>query len=421
MKSSFYYIIITPILIFIFFLIIPSWYIINEKIIYKNNQLNQIFENWLSVKAEIAFLLLKDYRNDVYDENKDNHVIDGITNFEKSLENLLDEEIFKIIEKKNVNMRNYRADLITEWINIQLKLVNLVSHGRDLSFYANELYFMICEAPSFEKNLDDIIYFTNYYSKKKYSKNILMILFLSSVILLLYFNFIRKVFLIQRVKISEKEIKEMSKVLIKIKEIERKKIALEIHDVLIQKLTQIKKHFELMKNKITEKEFVDIESEMFESIQMARNISFSLRPFEMKDDLVNSIKYYCAEISWRHDKKINTNISGFNDVLLSEDIENNIFRIIQELITNINNHSKANIVDLNLIYSNPFILLTISDNGIGVPGDIIKKLNKNEIDIEHMGLQGIKDRVNLFDGSFSIKSNFKNGTFIRIKIPYNTR
>ena len=417
MKTVSYYIFLMPVFIFFFFFVIPSWYIIDEKLLIKNDQMNTIFENWLQVKTETAFFLLGDTIDDYDYVAGSRRIIDIVTVFEESFEQIFDEKIFEIIENKNMLVRSYRGILMTEWGNVQLGFVKIVSRGKGLSLYANELYDMIHEKPLFEKSLKNIIFYITYYSKKEYKNNIMLILFLCSLIIIFYIIFIRGKFLIKRAKTAELEIKEMSKFLITIREVEREKIALDIHDVLIQKLKEIKTDIESVENNILPEIYNNIERSMFEAIQTTRNISFALRPAEIDGNFSTSIEYYCAEIAWRNNIVINCIVSGFSDIVLDNDLEINIFRIVQEALTNIVRYAKANIADVSILYFHPLIIITISDNGIGIPGDVLEKLEKNQINIKHMGLQGIKDRVKLFDGIFSIKSEISKGTIIRIKIP----
>jgi len=375
-----------------------------------------IFENWLHVKAEVAYLLLGDNIEGYDYLAGGRRVIDVITVFEESFEHILDEKNFEIIERKNMLVRSHRGLLMKEWVNIQLGLIKIVSRGKGLSLYSKELFNMTHENPLFEKSLKDIISYITYYSGKEYKNTVLLILFLCTATIIFYIIFIRGKFLIKKAKTAELEIKEMSKFLLKIREVEREKIALDIHDVLIQKLKEIKTNVESLEKNILPEIYNNIETSMFEAIQTARNISFALRPAEIGDDFSTSVKYYCAEIAWRNNIAINTVVSGFSDVILDKDLETNIFRIVQEALANIVRYSKATIADVTILYSHPFVLVTITDNGIGISEEIIEKLEKNNIDIEHMGLQGIKDRVKLFDGNFLIKSSC-NGTIIRIKLP----
>lgn len=306
--------------------------------------------------------------------------------------------------------------MMREWINIQFDLVRFIGHGRGLYFYAKDLYNTLYTIPLFEKNLKSIISQITDYSERENKKNIVLILALSLLIIVLYFFLVKGRFIIKKVKTVELETKEMSKFLLRVKELEREKIALDIHDVLVQKLSDVKRNIENLKNFLPKDQFENIETSMFETIQTARNISFVLRPVEMQEDFAASIKYYCAEIAWRNSIAVNCAVSGFLNISLDKDIEINIFRIVQEALTNIVKHSKADAADVNILYSHPFVIVYIADNGIGINEDVLKTIESIYSSAEHMGLKGIRERVKMLNGKFSIKSGAGCGTAISIKL-----
>ena len=87
-----------------------------------------------------------------------------------------------------------------------------------------------------------------------------------------------------------------------------------------------------------------------------------------------------------------------------------LFKIIQEALTNILRHSKANKVKITLKTINNYILLTIIDNGIGIKKDQITNP-------ESLGLLGIRERVEKFGGEFFIAGIPNEGTRFEIRIP----
>ena len=87
-----------------------------------------------------------------------------------------------------------------------------------------------------------------------------------------------------------------------------------------------------------------------------------------------------------------------------------IFRIIQESLQNIIRHASADNVNISVEQSNQHLLFLISDDGVGFDVSEIDLTNK-------MGLKGIVERVELMGGKFSILSDMKHGTTIRLKIP----
>ncbi|HWW40336.1 sensor histidine kinase [Pedobacter sp.] len=112
------------------------------------------------------------------------------------------------------------------------------------------------------------------------------------------------------------------------------------------------------------------------------------------------------------DNRYNKNIHIDNSALSGVDMDTRIalLRIIQEAITNIIKHAKAKNVDILIYEEEENLLLTISDDGIGLDE---KKPDKGKSTI---GLQSIRRRVGYLNGEIKINSNTK-GTEIIVSIP----
>jgi two-component system NarL family sensor kinase len=100
------------------------------------------------------------------------------------------------------------------------------------------------------------------------------------------------------------------------------------------------------------------------------------------------------------------------DGRLDMNTEINLYRIVQELVSNILKHSQANEIILQLNRYESELLLTIEDNGIGF--DTSSELLK-----QGMGLKNIKSRVTKLNGKFHIDSHKGKGSIITIEIPLN--
>jgi two-component system, NarL family, sensor kinase len=101
---------------------------------------------------------------------------------------------------------------------------------------------------------------------------------------------------------------------------------------------------------------------------------------------------------------------GFDDNRLEYNIEINLYRIIQELISNILKHAKASEVSIQLLKKETYLNIVVEDNGIGF--DVNQVKNK-----KGMGLKNIESRVNSLGGEFNIDSGKGAGTTITINIP----
>ncbi|TSE03532.1 MULTISPECIES: sensor histidine kinase [Aquimarina] len=190
--------------------------------------------------------------------------------------------------------------------------------------------------------------------------------------------------------------KVLTHISIEILERERSRIALELHDALINKLNVI---LLIFSSRDLEKHF---ENSIVECISLTRQLSHNLKPpfieelslYELLKSLFLPLKssYQVGYTLLRY----NTNIT-----LLSEQ-KLHLLRVVQEIINNIIKHAQATEIYFYLRISNTTTALKISDNGVGF--DTLK--------IQGLGLQNIELRLQILNGVYKFKSNQKGTTFI---------
>ena len=199
----------------------------------------------------------------------------------------------------------------------------------------------------------------------------------------------------------------------KARESERESIARDIHDDLGQSLTAIKIHLGFLLQKVSDTEIVSkinkITSMVSDSIISVRRITSRLRP-EILDDmgLEASLRWYSKEFADR--TGIEVTLTTLPGLAIPIDTSVNIFRIIQESLTNISRHAKATRAYIALSKTDSSINLMISDNGVGIrKGEIESKIS--------WGIINMKERARSLGGSFDIFSEIGHGTVIKIVIP----
>ena len=96
---------------------------------------------------------------------------------------------------------------------------------------------------------------------------------------------------------------------------------------------------------------------------------------------------------------------------LENSLEITVFRIIQELTTNIIKHSKATNAQLNIIIKQKKLFIEIVDDGVGIEQGIINNTKAGGI-----GLRNMKSRIEYLGGVFEIGKKLKKGTKININI-----
>ena len=205
------------------------------------------------------------------------------------------------------------------------------------------------------------------------------------------------------------------------RELERKYLAREIHDQIIQDLLCINYELEgldIGKNKKTslEENLSLVRESIRELIDGLRRICGNLRPPTIDSlGIGAAIKSYAND--WMKRTKIDVDID-LDDELgrLPESIELSIFRIIQEGLNNIWKHAHATQAAIKLHHTSPrTLMISISDNGIGWPeGFDISNLT----DKGHFGLTGINERVAVLGGRLHLQHQKEGGALITTEIPH---
>jgi len=148
-----------------------------------------------------------------------------------------------------------------------------------------------------------------------------------------------------------------------------------------------------------------------DAIQFINNISSNLLPPILDTLLLTEvINKYIDTVFSSLDSQVNLTFSN-PDVInaMEKDLSHNIYRIIQELITNSIKYSKATIIDIEISNSNDHLLLRVHDNGIG--------FNANENNTG-LGLSNVKHRAQLYNGNVIINTKKGEGTEILINMNY---
>ena len=206
---------------------------------------------------------------------------------------------------------------------------------------------------------------------------------------------------------------------LEIQEEERRNLSQELHDELGQTITAIKAVAVSISNKTTlEKRYINSSVKTIVEYsdhvyQVAKNMMHRLRPSVLDEfGLVKALQNMIDE--WNDNQDSIFCDFTFLDVPadLSESLKINIYRIIQESLTNILKHSNASQVTVAIkkdrLDNTERINLKIEDNGIGIDQDKI---------IPGFGLLGMKERVEMNGGIFEFESSTGNGVKINIFVP----
>lgn len=218
---------------------------------------------------------------------------------------------------------------------------------------------------------------------------------------------------------SIKEHNEMlhnfSRNVLRARENERKSMAREVHDQLGQIMTAIKIDLAWLRRKIPQDSQsliskVDIMlGNINLGIQSVRDIVVQLRPLILDDlGLEAAMQWYVKKYLKSVNVKYNIRFKG-EESLFNEDLKIVLFRIFQEALTNVIQHSKATECSISLTQEDETLILQITDNGIGVTQKQIENPKS-------FGLIGIRERLYPYVGRLNVIGHEGMGTTLNIKI-----
>ena len=194
---------------------------------------------------------------------------------------------------------------------------------------------------------------------------------------------------------------------------ERRRIARELHDSVSQQLFAAMMMISALNeraDKFDEKEQKQlkmIERVLSQAQSEMRALLLHLRPISLESkSLKSGIEGLLVELQTKVQMKIHWDIE---DVKLPEGVEDHLFRIAQELLSNTLRHSHATTLEVYLRQLDSTVLFKIEDNGVG--------FNSEEILPGSYGINNMKERVQGLGGQVRIVSFPNQGTTIEIKIP----
>jgi len=219
---------------------------------------------------------------------------------------------------------------------------------------------------------------------------------------------------------SERQLHCLSSQLIVAQEIERKRISRELHDELGQALTLMKMRLRFINENLRNDQII-LKEECKNSleyinqvIENVRRLSQDLSPLVLEDlGLTAGLKWLINNFAKNNSIRIAHDIENI-DRLLSQDSRIIIYRILQETLTNIVKHSKAEKVSVVISKHDDEISFLVEDNGIGfnLNNTVIKKDT-----LMGLGLKTIEERVRILGGSLYLQSQEGKGTRITFSMP----
>jgi signal transduction histidine kinase len=227
--------------------------------------------------------------------------------------------------------------------------------------------------------------------------------------------------LLEQSRHMQAQLRLLSRQLLSAQEEERKKISRELHDVIAQTLTSINVRLTTLKKEAAantrglERNIERTQQLVEKSVDIVHRFARELRPTVLDDvGLIPALQSFVKEFTKRTGIRIHfTTITFARLKQLDGDKRTVLYRVAQEALTNVARHAQASRAEVKIQKLDGNVCMRIKDNGKGFPAEHLlhgKKKNR-------LGLLGMRERVEMVRGKFTIQSEPGKGTTILAQLP----
>jgi signal transduction histidine kinase len=214
------------------------------------------------------------------------------------------------------------------------------------------------------------------------------------------------------IDLSERVARDALRRVVAGQELERQRLARELHDETGQALTSIL----LGLKGIEDADPADVRESLRElrelvvsTLQDVRRLAVELRPKALDDfGLVAALERLAETFTEQANVEVHVQ-AALGDTRLPSEIETALYRIVQEALTNVIKHANARVVSVVLTRQDGRVAVVIEDDGRGFDPDAQPG--------EGLGLLGMRERIALVDGRLSVESGTGRGTTIAVEVP----
>ena len=219
---------------------------------------------------------------------------------------------------------------------------------------------------------------------------------------------------------SEKQLRHLSYSVLKAQEDERKRLAKELHDELGQSLSLLKMQIAALQRKLPShqstlgEELQEMRRQLNRVVEDVRRLSRDLSPSLLADlGLSAALKRIGTDFAKYHPTTVSFETSDI-DPLFSQDTQIVIYRIFQEIFTNIAKHAQASHVQVKIRLDNDNVLMTVQDNGQGFdPTEMPLPASADK----GLGLASLFERARMINANLDLWSQAGQGTRLSFTIP----
>ena len=223
------------------------------------------------------------------------------------------------------------------------------------------------------------------------------------------------------VRQTTRQLRTLSRRVLEAQETERRRVAMELHDELGQSLTAIKINLQA-KARFKEQTPDELNAENIRivehALQQVRNLALALRP-SMLDDLglIPALRWIAEQTAERGGFTVQVTAPDLQS-RLSSDIETACFRVVQEALTNITRHARAQHVKIDVHLGSHALVVNVKDDGCGFD---LPAMRERALAGGSIGVLGMQERATLIGGDLAIESTPGQGSTVRLHCPLRRR
>lgn len=217
----------------------------------------------------------------------------------------------------------------------------------------------------------------------------------------------------------QEQLRLLSRQLLVAQEEERKKISRELHDVIAQTLTSINVQLATLKKEAAldarglERNIARTQKLVEKSVDVVHRFARELRPTVLDDlGLIPALHTFMK--SFREETGIRVSLSAFAAVeKMNGDKRTVLYRVAQEALTNVARHAQASRAEVKIEKVDGCICMRIKDDGKGFEKERVLSARRGQ----RLGLLGMRERLDMVGGKFTVTSRPGKGTTVLAQVP----
>ena len=215
------------------------------------------------------------------------------------------------------------------------------------------------------------------------------------------------------VELSQRVVRDVVRRVVEAQELERRRLARELHDETGQALTSIllglKPLEEALADHPARASLIELREHVVNALQDVRRLAVELRPAVLDDfGLVPALERLADSFAEQAEIRVDFH-SALGAARLPTDVESTLYRVVQESLTNIVKHAQAQNVSVSISRRDSAVVAVIEDDGAGFDPRGVRE--------DGFGFLGMRERLALLDGRLEIESRPGAGTTIVAEVP----